>query len=85
MKKQDIEDITEFLDTEICDYDLEYDYEKEGDSMTVILKGHFTNNSEIEMDFKCVSGNVKFYGLCESYIEADTRSFWIDFMSRLAG
>lgn len=82
MKKQDIKDITDFLDTEICDYDLKYDYEIEDTVMLLTFTGHFTSNQEIEMTFRCVSGNVEFYGLCESYIHADTRSFWINFMGR---
>jgi len=83
MKKQDIADITDFLDTEICDYDLEYDYEIVDDVMLVTFIGHFTSNSEIEMTFRCVGGNPEFYGLCDSYIHADTRSFWINFMGSL--
>lgn len=83
MKRQDINDITDFLDEEIIDYDLEYDYEIEDDVMSVTLKGHFTSNNEIEMHFRCVGGNPEFYGLCESYVHADTRSFWINFMGSL--
>ena len=83
MKKQEITDITDFLDTEISDYALEYDYEIKDSIMLVTFKGHFTSNSEIEMNFRCLSGNVEFYGMCDSYIHSDTRSFWINFMGRL--
>ena len=38
MKKQDIEDITSFLDEEISDYDLEYDYEIEDEGDMVKKK-----------------------------------------------
>jgi len=83
MKKQDIQDIESFLNEEICDYDLDYDFEIEDNTMQVIFNGHFTSNKEIEMTFRCISGNVEFYGLCESYIHATTREFWINFMGRI--
>lgn len=51
--------------------------------MIVALKGHFTNHNIIEMTFRCVDGNVEFYGLSESYLQADTRGFWINFMGQI--
>lgn len=83
MKKQDIEDIVSFIEREISDYDINYDFEIEDNVMEACFKGQFTSNEEVYMTFRCVSGNVEFYALCESYIQAETRNFWIDFMFKL--
>lgn len=85
MKKQDIEDICSFLDEEISGYDLKYDYEIENNTMLITFNGHFTSDNEIDMIFRCVgvTRDVEFYGLCESYIHATTKEFWINFMGRL--
>lgn len=83
MKRQDLEDIKSFIDSEILNYDIDYDFQIEDDIMVVDFIGHFTNEKEINFRFRCDNGNVEFYGLCESYIFAETRDFWINFMSKI--
>lgn len=83
MKKQDLEDIKTFIDEEIFNYDIDYDFEIEDDIMIVDFIGTFTNNEKVNFRFRCVNGNVEFYGLCESYIFAETRDFWINFMAKI--
>ena len=85
MKKQDIEDIVNFIEREISDYGINYDFEVEDNVMEVSFKGRFTSNEEVCMTFRCDSGNVEFYALCESYVEAETRNFWIDFIFKIGG
>lgn len=83
MKRQDFEDIKCFIDSQILDYDIDYDFEFEDDIMIVSFKGSFTNEEEINFRFRCNNGNTEFYGLCESYIFAETRDFWINFMTKI--
>lgn len=83
MKKQDLEDIKKFIDEEIFNYDIDYNFEIEGDIMIVDFIGTFTHNEEINFRFRCVNGNVEFYGLSESYTFAETRDFWINFMAKI--
>lgn len=84
MTKQDLNDIISVIDNEINGYDIEYDYEIEDNWLTATFKGMFTGEQELSMTFRCSSGNVELEGQCESFIEADTRSFWIEFMSRIS-
>lgn len=83
MKKQDIKDIELFIDNEIYPYDMEYDFYIEDNILHATFKGHFTSQQEVELSFKCVSGNIEVEGLCESYIDCGTREFWIELMGRL--
>lgn len=83
MKKQDLEDIKSFIDEEIFNYDIDYDFEIEDDVMVVDFIGTFTSDQKINFRFRCVNGNVEFYALCESYIFAETRDFWINFMAKI--
>ncbi len=84
MNKQDINDIENFLDEELMDYSIKYDYEIEDDVAEVTIKDVFLEG-DVEFSFKVVSGNVEFYALSESWIEAETRQFWIDLMFKLLG
>jgi len=84
MDKKSIEKILRFIESEqIGDYDINFDYEIEDDVLIAKFSGHFTNNNDIEMEFVYEDNQVQFYHLGECFIEADTRSFWIDFMSRI--
>ena len=83
MKKQDIVDIESFIRKEINHYDLKYDYYIEEETLCATFKGHFTSQKEIDLTFRCVSGDVEVYSLCESYIHCGTREFWIELMGRL--
>lgn len=83
MKRQDLEDIKNFIDVEIFNYDIDYVFEIEDDILVASFIGTFTNNKEINFRFRCVNGNVEFYGLCESYIFAETRDFWINFVTKI--
>ena len=83
MKKQDLEDIKSFIDYEILNYDIDYNFEIEDNIMLIKFKGHFTNQKEVNFRFRCINGNVEFYGLCESYIAAETRDFWINFIAKI--
>lgn len=82
MFKRDIEDITSFLDKEFSDYGIKYDYFIEDDCMEVTVKDVF-HKGDVDFSFRCMSGNVEFYSLSDSYVEADTRQFWIELMSKL--
>lgn len=83
MTRQDLEDIKSFIDDEIFNYDIEYDFEIEDNILVANFKGFFTSNKEVNFRFRCDNGNVEFYGLCESYIFAETRDFWINFMAKI--
>lgn len=83
MQKQDLEDIKSFIDEEIFNYGIDYSFEIEDDVMVVDFIGTFTSYQKINFRFRCVNGNVEFYALCESYIFAETRDFWINFMAKI--
>jgi len=76
-------EIIDFIINEIKGYDINFDYKIENDVLITKFSGYFTNNNDIEMHFTYKNNKVQIYHLGESYIEVDTRSFWIDFMSRI--
>ena len=82
MTKQEVKAITEFLDKEFRDYSIEYDYYIEDNVMEATIEDVFTKG-DVEFTFKYSDNEVQFYSLSESYIEADTRQFWIELMSKL--
>jgi len=82
MTKQEVKAITEFLDKEFRDYSIEYDYFIEDSTMEVTIKDVFSKG-DVEFTFKYSDNEVQFYSLSDSYIEATTRQFWIELMSKL--
>ena len=49
MKQTEIEEILEFIEDEIREFDINFTYEIEDNILIAIFKGHFTNNDEIEI------------------------------------
>lgn len=85
MKKSELTKIIKFIETEIHGYDVDFDYEIEDNTLQVEFNGTFTNNQAIQMSFQVaeIDNEVYFESLSESWIIADTREFWIDFMAKI--
>jgi len=83
MIKENFEKIVDFIEEEIGSYDIEFKFEIEDDTLIAKFSGSFASQREAEMFFVCEDNEVMFYCLSESYTEATTRSFWIDFMTRI--
>ena len=85
MKKQELTKIIKFIESEIHRYDIEFDFEIEENILQVEFNGTFTNNQPISMSFQVaeLDSEIYFEAISESWILAETREFWIDFMVRI--
>ena len=82
MTKHEVKAITKFLDNEFQDYSIEYNYFILDNIMEVTIEDIFAKG-DVEFTFKYSDNEVQFYSISDSYIEATTRQFWIELMSRL--
>jgi len=82
MTKHEVKAITEFLDKEFRDYSIEYEYFILDNIMEVTIEDIFAKG-DVEFTFKYSDNEVQFYSISDSYIEATTREFWIELMSKL--
>ena len=83
MKKAELTKIIKFIESEIHGYDIDFDYEIEDETIAVELNGWFTDNNTIEISFQVKEDKVIFYSLSDDWVIADTRTFWIEFMTRI--
>lgn len=83
MKKAELTKIIKFIESEIHGYDIEFDYEIENEIVTVGLDGAFTDNQSIQIMFQIKEDKILFDSMSDIWIEADARTFWIEFMTRI--
>jgi len=83
MTRESIKIIEDFIEDELRGYDIKYDYTIENNELEAEFTGLFLENSTISFSFKCEKANLEFYSISESYIYAETRQFWIEFMTKL--
>lgn len=83
MKKAELTKVIKFIESEIHGCDIDFDYEIEDETIAVELNGWFTDNNTIEISFQVKEDKVIFYSLSDDWVIADTRTFWIEFMTRI--
>lgn len=83
MKKTELNKIIKFIESETYQLAIDFDYEIEDETIVVELDGLFTDNKAIELRFQVKEDKVIFYSLSDDWVIADTRTFWIEFMTRI--
>lgn len=83
MKKEELKKIIKFIELETYQLSIDFNYEIEDETLVVELNGWFTDNKAIGIRFQVKEDKVIFHSLSEDWVIADTRTFWIEFMTRI--